>query len=102
MYKILQVSDFIDRMKNDKEQYHSDNVQCNQRTKEKIRSFLQQNLVTTKNKHSKVYTQSKLEKLSNWDDFLFSPRTNNKLPNNYILVLKPRHKHYKKVDNERH
>lgn len=101
-YKKSGILEYTEKMRKENKYntYHVDNVRANNETQQKILAFITNNLITTKNKYSKMYTEKKLRVNISFEALIFGPSTDESVKNNYIKILKPFNKQYKLVTEE--
>lgn len=79
---------------NEFKKYHYQNIQANYNTIMKCDELIRFNLIKTKNKYSRVYTEHYLKQMVAMDSLLWAPKTNNALEDNCILVILPGNKNF--------
>jgi len=96
LYKATNIMEDIKIMlkQNKFNKYHYQNIQANSNTIMKCNKLIHFNLIKTKNKYSRNYTEHYLKNMAAMDSLLWAPKTNNKLKDNCILVLLPNHKNF--------
>lgn len=101
-YKKSGVLEYTEKMRKENKYntYHVDNVRANNKTQQRILTFITDNVVNTKNKYSKIYTEKKLRVNISFESLVFSPSTDESVKDNYIKILKPFNKQYKQVTEE--
>ena len=101
-YKKSGVLEYTEKMRKENKYntYHVDNVRANNKTQQRILAFITDNVVNTKNKYSKIYTEKKLRTNISFESLIFSPSTDESVKDNYIKILKPFNKQYKQVTEE--
>lgn len=101
-YQAIGVNTFIEEMikQNNFKKYHYHNIQANVDTCKKIDDFLKNNLLHTKNKYSKHYTEKVLLNMAAMDSLQWSPKMEDDIPDDTIRVILPGNKKYIEVTKE--
>lgn len=80
--------------------YHYSNIQASYKTIIKLDSLIRNNLKTTKNKWSRIYTTNILETMAAMDTLQWAPKINEELKEDEILVILPNNKKFINVTEE--
>lgn len=72
---------------NEVKKYHYKNIRCNKKTLDKIENFLRYNLLHTKNKYSKIYTEKKLASMFSFDCLIYAPFIDDSIKDDIIIKL---------------
>lgn len=99
-YEALGLTPYIQKMQeaNNNIQYDVRNIQCNSQTHYIICQFLKYNLLKTKNKYKRMYSDKALNSSLAFDSLAYSPKINENVTTNQIRVILPGNKEYKKVN----
>lgn len=82
--------------KTNEEYFFVGNLRCNSKTIEKIKKYIKHNLCKTKNKYSRMFKQERLDIICAMDFLNYSPTTDETVPDDFLIALKPNHKDYSK------
>lgn len=98
-YKECGVADVLKSLTNESKsfKYHYANIQANTETLEKIEKILLDNLLHTKNKYSRAFKEQYLKTMAAMDNLCYSPKSNDNLEDDVIMVLLPNNPHYIKI-----
>ena len=102
LYQVIGLSTLIEELTKVSEfkKYHYHNIQANVDTCKKLDDFIKNNLVYTKNKYSKHYTEKVLLNMAAMDSLQWSPKMEDDLPDDTIRVILPTNKKFVKVTKD--
>lgn len=101
-YKELGLLTYFEEMRKQSkfDRFHIYNVRANYDTCMRIYNFIQDNLLHTKNKYSKMYKEKPLKMIAAQDFLIWSPKTTDTLKDNIIQVILPGDKEYTEVQKD--
>ena len=77
--------------------YNIANLRVNQKTFDKIDSFILNNLLSKKNKYAKMYKEKYLRTQHSFDSLAFAPTIDDSVKDNVLYIIKPGNPKYKNV-----
>lgn len=94
------VYEYINEMvkANNGKKYHYSNIQANETTINMIDELIEEHLVKTKNKYSKVFKEDYLKTMAAMDRLQWSPKINNTIRNDFIKIILPGNPEYTPVE----
>jgi hypothetical protein len=102
LYQKAGINTYIEQMTklNEFGKYHYSNIQANYDTCIKLDKFVTNNLVNTKNRYSRMYTEKVLKNMAAMDSLQWSPKMQDDLPDDVIRIILPGNKKYVEVTKE--
>lgn len=102
LYQKAGINRYIEQMTklNEFGKYHYSNIQANYDTCIKLDKFVTNNLVNTKNRYSRMYTEKVLKNMAAMDSLQWSPKMQDDLPDDVIRIILPGNKKYVEVTKE--
>ena len=97
-YNICGLTEYINKISNNKKQFDVRNIRCNADTSDRIYKFIANNLKHTKISRLRLYTENVLANMAAMDMLNWGPKADDEVNKDEIKILLPKHKEFKKVE----